>query len=541
MAALVAVTMLAPAAAAQTGPQPGDAVFIVLLRGVQVGSERVTLTQSADGWRLSGSGRLGAPFDLTTQQFEMRYAPDWQPIDLVVNAVAKGRPVTLSSSFGLTTAITEVHQGGQAAARTDQISARTVVIPANVFGAYEALAARLGSASAGQLLRVYLVARAEAAVRVRDVTTQEIESPSGRVTVRRYGVTIEQPDSPFDLDVWVDGRQRLARLDVPAASLTVSRQDLAGVMARTVGVRNPGDRDVTIPSEGFSLAATLTIPPAAAGPSPAVVLVGASGPQDRDEVTGRVPIFAHLAGRLADAGFVVVRYDKRGVGQSGGRVESVTIGDYAEDVRAVVRFLRRRKDVDRRRIAVVGYRDGGWVALAAAARYDDIRAVVLVATMGTSGRDYTLERQARLLDRLGVPDAEREARVELQRRIIDAVLTGSGWEQVPPAMRAQADAPWFRSFLAFDPAQTIARLEQPLLVVHADRDDELAASHAERLAAAGRARKKARVTDLVTIPGVTQLLVAAQEPPATPGADTPLSSEVVRAIADWLGRVLARP
>ena len=30
-----------------------------------------------------------------------------------------------------------------------------------------------------------------------------------------------------------------------------------------------------------------------------------------------------------------MRYDKRGVGQSGGRVESVTIADYAEDARQV--------------------------------------------------------------------------------------------------------------------------------------------------------------------------------------------------------------
>ncbi len=61
-------------------------------------------------------------------------------------------------------------------------------------------------------------------------------------------------------------------------------------------------------------------------------------------------------------GFIVVRYDKRGVGQSGGRDESATIQDYADDVRAVVEFLRKRKDVDpaprRRRRAQRG-RAGG--------------------------------------------------------------------------------------------------------------------------------------------------------------------------------------
>ena len=70
----------------------------------------------------------------------------------------------------------------------------------------------------------------------------------------------------------------------------------------------------------------------------------------------------------------MLRYDKRGVGQSGGRPEAATLADYAEDLRAAVRFLGGRKDVDRRRIAVVGYGEGGPVALIAASKEDRIAA-----------------------------------------------------------------------------------------------------------------------------------------------------------------------
>ena len=79
-----------------------------------------------------------------------------------------------------------------------------------------------------------------------------------------------------------------------------------------------------------------------------------------------IPTLAQLAGAIADAGFLAVRYDKRGFGQSGGRSESATIQDFAEDVRAVVRWLEKRKDVDPKRIAVVGHSEGAWVALLAA-------------------------------------------------------------------------------------------------------------------------------------------------------------------------------
>ena len=76
-----------------------------------------------------------------------------------------------------------------------------------------------------------------------------------------------------------------------------------------------------IPANGFTLAGTLVEAGGArpANGCPAVVLVGGAGPTDRDGTVAGIPIFGQLAGALADAGFIVLRYDKRGIGQSGGR------------------------------------------------------------------------------------------------------------------------------------------------------------------------------------------------------------------------------
>ena len=70
---------------------------------------------------------------------------------------------------------------------------------------------------------------------------------------------------------------------------------------------------------------------------------------------------------------------------SGGRDEAATLADYAEDVRAAVKFLSQRKDVDPKRIAVVGHGEGGIVAMLAAAREKRIAALALVATTGRDG------------------------------------------------------------------------------------------------------------------------------------------------------------
>src|SRR4029077_2137917 len=122
----------------------------------------------------------------------------------------------------------------------------------------------------------------------------------------------------------------------------------------------------------------------------AVALVGGSGVTDRDELVFGIPIFGQLADALADAGFIVLRYDKRGVGQSGGRPEAAVLSDYADDARAAIKFLADRKDVDPARIAMLGHSEGGSVAMIAASKEKRISALVLVATIGVTGAELNL-------------------------------------------------------------------------------------------------------------------------------------------------------
>jgi len=307
---------------------------------------------------------------------------------------------------------------------------------------------------------------------------------------------------------------------------------------------------VRIPAAGFTLAATISKPESAPKPPapgkapayklPAVILVAGSGPVDRDETVAGIPVFAQLANSLADAGFLVVRYDKRGVGQSGGRDESATIQDYADDVRAVVEFLRNRKDADRNRIGVVGHSEGGLVALQAAANAGRKRvaAVALLATPGTKGGELVLEQQAYLLDRLKLPDEEKQSRIDLQQRIQAAVVAGRGWEGIPEAYRKQADTLWFRSFLTFDPPKVMNKVEQPIVVVQAERDRQVPSPrHGQLLLDAAKGRKKQRDASLVTIDGVNHLFVPAETGDVDEYAllqDKRISPKMIDTLVPWL-------
>jgi len=533
-AAVLTATILPATTFAQTDPQPGTASFLVFVRNRQVGQEQVTLSRSAGEWTLAGSGRLGAPFDLITEEFTMRYASDWQPIDMRLSTMLRGQPVRITTSFGLTTAINEILQNGQTSAKTDQMPARAVVLPGTFFGSYEALAARLPGRVTDAPLYAYLPPQGTVAVQVRSVDEQRLERPQGTIPLTRYELTLHIPNAPREVTLWVDEHARLARLEVPSASLVFVRTDVSSVMSRVEFVKNPGDESVSVPANGFSLASTLTHPPNATGRSPAIVLVGGSTSQGRDEVVDGVPVFGELAGALAAQGFLVARYDHRGVGQSGGRAEAATLNDYADDARVLVRYLRDRRDVDKDRVALLGYGEGGAVALETAAKEKRVAAVVLVSTMGTTGAEFVLGQQQLALSRLQLSDVERTERIDLQKRIIAAVQSGEGWEKVPPELRAQADTPWFRSFLAFDPARALDKADQPVLVVRPDLDETLPASEADRLLTLAQMRKTKAPADLLGLGGLNHQLTAT----ADEGART-VSPDAAKAIADWLRKVLS--
>jgi pimeloyl-ACP methyl ester carboxylesterase len=346
----------------------------------------------------------------------------------------------------------------------------------------------------------------------------------------------------LDVEVWGDEAGHLLRLSVPAQNLEVVREDLASVAARRVAISRPNDEQVRVPANGFNLAGTLSKPEGATRPLPAVILVAGSGPQDRDETVFGIPIFGQLAGRIADSGFLVLRYDKRGVGQSGGRVESATMTDYADDLRAAVKFLNERRDFNRRSLAVVGHSEGGSVGMLAASREKKITALALIATIGVTGAELNLAQVTRALDRAQRPEPERQTTIDLQKRIQSAVLTGKGWEGVPEQFRRQAEIPWFRSFLAFDPARTMADLKQPILVVHGALDTQVEPSNADRLETLARARRNAGPVEVVRIPGVNHLLVPAVTGEADEYAtlkDKALSPAVIDAITSWLQKTSA--
>jgi pimeloyl-ACP methyl ester carboxylesterase len=540
LTALVAVPLGAQSTPSPTqAPVEGDVEFAVFVGSTRVGVEQVRLARNGSTWIISSTAQFAQPLNLTVNRAEVKYTADWQPTELRIEATQGGRPIVLATSFGMTTAINEITQNGTTTSKTDQVSARTIVLSNTFFAGYEALAARLAALEPPAELHAYVPPQTEVRVTVNSVTREELSSPAGPIATRKYDVVFQNPDAPIAGTVTIDSRSRLVRVDMPSAGLRLVRSDLATVATRPQPVRNPTDTDVIIPALGFSLAGTLTMPKMGRLRHPGVVLVAGSGSVDRDEVVAGIPIFAQIAGALAKEGFVVLRYDKRGVGQSGGRSESANLDDYADDLRTAVQWLAKRQDIDPRHIAVVGHSEGGAAALLAAAHEEKIASLVLVAAPGMRGADLILEQQQLQLDLMNTPPAERQAKIDLQKRIQEAVVSGKGWEAIPEQLRRQADTSWFRSLLMFDPAVVMPKVKQPILVIQGDLDQQVAPHNGDQLGELARKRKKAGPVEVLHLPGINHLLVPAKSGDVTEYtslADKNVTPEVAKAIVDWLRR-----
>jgi len=127
------------------------------------------------------------------------------------------------------------------------------------------------------------------------------------------------------------------------------------------------------------LAGTLTLPETE-NSFPAVILIHGSGPNGRNG-TG-IGTFHLLADYLTRQGLAVLRYDKRGAGESTGDYGQSTTLDFASDVKTAIEFLKNDSRINPELIGLIGHSEGGVIAPLVASVSDEVAFMVLMAGLG---------------------------------------------------------------------------------------------------------------------------------------------------------------
>lgn len=134
---------------------------------------------------------------------------------------------------------------------------------------------------------------------------------------------------------------------------------------------------VQFTNSNATLEGTLELP-AGTSRAPLVVFVHGSGQRTRDD-------YGPVAQQLVNAGYAVFRYDKRGVGQSGGSF--MEVGTYnskdripllASDAVAAIHKLKSHPRVDASKIIVMGGSQAGWI-IPVIASLVDVKGTVMIS------------------------------------------------------------------------------------------------------------------------------------------------------------------
>ncbi len=318
------------------------------------------------------------------------------------------------------------------------------------------------------------------------------------------------------------------------------------------------------PDAGIQLAGTLTLPEGN-GPFPAAILIGGSGPQNRnEELLGHKP-FLVLADHLTREGIAVLRYDDRGIGGSAGDFATATSEDFAADATAALDYLQSRPEVDGSRIGLIGHSEGALIAPIVAAERPDLGYIVLMAGPGVTGAEIIYEQAALIARAMGASDEQIAANVAMQRNMFEIVTADVTLDEARVRLRAylkdrldnmteqeraaagfseerielqvqQVASPWMRFFLSYDPVPVLEKVTCPTLAINGEKDLQVAPY--QNLPEIERALKNAgnpnfRVAEL---DGLNHLFQTAETgaPSEYAGIEETFSPKALKLISDWI-------
>ncbi|WP_142247874.1 alpha/beta hydrolase family protein [Alkalihalobacterium alkalinitrilicum] len=228
------------------------------------------------------------------------------------------------------------------------------------------------------------------------------------------------------------------------------------------------------------LGATISFPESTEQKVPAVLLIAGSGAGDRD---GNMPklqlnLYKMIADGLAEAGFISLRYDKRGVGESEGELNKVGLWDLVDDAESALQFLRNLTNVDQEQVYVLGHSEGTILATALNERAS-LAGLILIA-----GAADTIEEATKYQRELAYEELNNESgikgwlikklkitnKAEKKTQKIFAKMSKSDKDEIRVQLFAKLPAKWFREHFQFDLYGSMENITCPVLAINGTKD-----------------------------------------------------------------------
>jgi hypothetical protein len=313
------------------------------------------------------------------------------------------------------------------------------------------------------------------------------------------------------------------------------------------------EEEISFESDGITLSGTLTLPKERSDLVSGVLFLNGSGPVDRDENAPglKTDIFREFAAALAKSGIGSLRYDKRGVGKSGGTFAQASMEDLLSDARAALTALRTAEGIDPQRTFILGHSEGGILAPIIATEENDLAGLVLLAAPAHS-LDWIIRGQVERLNRAaGKSEEEVASALAQEDQYLDFVRKSSGewsdytFDQLKEAMPwltqekykelTALSLSWMRQHFLHDPLDTIRQVTRPVLIVQGGKDFQVPSGEAQLLSSALKEAGNSDVT-LALLPDLNHLMRHHPEEPNLTYRHLaePVDPGVIEAVTEWV-------
>lgn len=206
------------------------------------------------------------------------------------------------------------------------------------------------------------------------------------------------------------------------------------------------EEDIFFYNDTIKLAGTL-LTPKTGGPFPAVVFTHGSEPATRS-------IYYGIAMQFVQKGIAALIYDKRSVGESGGTdYRTAGITNLATDALAGVQVLKKRKDIDAKRIGVFGHSQGGWIAPMTAVLSKDVSFIIASAASAVSAGEQSVFHRQNIMRQDGFSEEAVQKATGIRQRMnaatklyyTDSVAARKALKQSEAEIASVLKEPWFES------------------------------------------------------------------------------------------------
>jgi pimeloyl-ACP methyl ester carboxylesterase len=319
---------------------------------------------------------------------------------------------------------------------------------------------------------------------------------------------------------------------------------------------------------GIKLGGTLTMPESG-GPFAAVILIAGSGPNNRNEELSGHKLFLVLADYLTRKGIAVLRVDKRGIGVSTGNFAASTTKDFSKDVLTSIEYLKNRKEIDSKKIGLIGHSEGGIIAPMVASETHDVSFIVLMAGPGLPGDELLCLQSEALAKAEGYPVERIKESTEINKKMYNAIKTGGDSTKIAEALKKiyldhynnldkkekseirnpkavfegelkSIMSPWFRYFISYDPAPALEQVKCPMLALNGSKDLQVLPT--ENLAGIKKAMEKGgnKNFEVKELEGLNHLFQTAEtgSPAEYMKIEETISPTALQTICDWILKII---